>query len=341
MNLTQYTIREGDQSTLRWDSANVSSVYIDNGIGNVGQNGSRTVAPRSGIYTYQGTFTGYNGQTITCLATLRVDGYRTGGHGPNVTLNQLPNVEALPLTSLYLADLPYTGLDLGPGGTMLYWLVLIIWSLALAYLIFWSIVPLAYKRVAVSGTTTHTRPVAHATAHVEHNPTPKVSAYEGFKASVAGGALTIDDIVNGLARQASDEHALPPSPEDHTWKTPAEVLAAAPVAKVVSHDVPAFLTALLAAEKDQVFNIIREINKAGGDVEQFLTHAVMALDDAYRAKIDGTAVHPDVARVCVNCAPSFLERVISSLSTAVDGSYTTGVTGVKLALTRALQAVEG
>ncbi|MDB5189168.1 MAG: hypothetical protein JWL82_125, partial [Parcubacteria group bacterium] len=66
-----------------------------------------------------------------------------------------------------------------------------------------------------------------------------------------------------------------------------------------------------------------------------------ALDDAYRAKMDGTAVHPEVARVCVDCAPNFLERLVSSLSTAVDSSYSAGVTGVKLAVTRALQVVEG
>ncbi len=34
----------------------------------------------------------------------------------------------------------------------------------------------------------------------------------------------------------------------------------------------------------------------------------------------------------MNCSTSFLERLVSALTTAVDGSYTMGVTGIKLAL---------
>ena len=160
--------------------------------------------------------------------------------------------------------------------------------------------------------------------------------------------------MNGLSRQASDEHALPvTTPTAHTAHTTPETVvhAVAPVrtyvpaqkevVTTVHHDVPAFISALLSAQKDQVFGMIREMNKAGNNVEEFLTHVVVALDDAYRAKIDGTPVHAEVARVCEDCAPSFLERVIASLTTVVDGSYVTGVTGVKLALTRALHAVEG
>ena len=181
------------------------------------------------------------------------------------------------------------------------------------------------------------------------------------------GPLTIEDIVNGLSRQTAEEYVLPVAPAQTPWSAPltetpkmmlvpepAHVAEVAPTAmrmrpqaparaevSAVHQDVPAFLSALLAAEKTQVFAMIRELNKAGENVEEFLTHVVVALDDAYRAKIDGTPVHTEVARVCVDCAPSFLERVIASLTTVVDGSYMTGITGVKLAVTRALHAVEG
>lgn len=367
MSLSQYTIREGEQTSLRWEGSNVSSVFINNRIGNVSQNGVQTIAPRAGTYTYQGTFYGYNGQSITCLVTLRVDNVYYGGGNTNVTLDQLPPVQGLPLVSLYLADLPYTGLDLGPVGTMLYWLALIAWSLALAYLIFWSLVPYAFKRVTIRTNTnqqdshafvpaanaiadTHT---SYSVSALQEPSAPAHSGYETFKSSIAkDGPLTIEDIVNGLSRTATDEHVLPLAPAHiaHTTQqvtTTVETVAPVqyPVRKevvtAVHHDVPAFITALLLAQKDQVFGMIREMNKAGHNVEEFLTHVVVALDDAYRAKIDGTPVHAEVARACQDCAPSFLERVIASLTTVVDGSYVTGVTGVKLAVARALQSVEG
>lgn len=383
MALSEYTIREGEQTSLRWDSSNTNSVSINNGIGNVGQNGVRTVAPRAGTYTYQGVFYGTNGQSITCLATLRVEPQYYYGGQPNVSLTQLPTPPELPLTSLYLSDLPYTGFDLGPVGTMLYWLALIVWSIALAYLIFWSLAPLAYKRA-------ETKKSGNGQSHSTHYPAPATALYRetmerdvvstspityrvpadteppagftGFKASNTNGPLSIDDIVKGLARQTVGDTQLPTASvatqvlsetvvAPRLEKTPLIVPPVSvptprtAVQKVntmeVDHNVPAFLAALLAAEKEQVFGMIRELNKAGQDVEQFLTHVVVALDDAYRAKIDGTPVHPEVARVCGDCAPSFLERVISSLTTVVDGSYMTGVTGVKLAVTRALHAVEG
>jgi hypothetical protein len=363
MTLSQYTIREGEQSSLRWDSSNTNSVSINNGIGNVGQNGVRIVAPRAGTYTYQGVFYGTNGQSITCLATLRVEPEYISYGQPNVSLTQLPTPPEQPLTSLYLSDLPYTGLDLGPVGTMLYWLALIIWSIALAYLIFWSLAPLAYKKVSggkdagTSHKTGYTYPVSTPIAQiteVSHAETPVMhqvseprggSAFEGFKATASGDSLSIEDIVKGLARHSAPEYDIVAPVVQTPVAAPSPAVAPAPAQRAVTmevdHNVPAFITALLGAQKEQVFSMIRELNKAGQDVEQFLTHVVVALDDAYRAKIDGTPVHPEVARVCVDCAPSFLERVISSLTTVVDGSYMTGVTGVKLAVTRALHAVEG
>ncbi|MEK7079886.1 MAG: hypothetical protein AAB901_01225, partial [Patescibacteria group bacterium] len=93
--------------------------------------------------------------------------------------------------------------------------------------------------------------------------------------------------------------------------------------------------------KEAAFESIRQVTRAGEASEEFLTHAIVALDDAYRAKIDGSAVHPAIAALTNNCAPAFLEKVIGALTTAVDGTYSTGVTGVKLAVTRALSVVNG
>jgi hypothetical protein len=359
MNVSPSTINRGDSATLTWDSTNVNQVRIDQGIGSVNQDGSRRVSPNdTGSITYNGTFYGNNGNTITCSATLRVRQPQQ-----NIVLDQLPLVGEQPLSYVYLSNLPYTGLDLGPVGTAIYWLMLILWSLAVAYLVLWGMVPAGLRRFGLAGAAMTQAPAhvppAQTPVAVNHTPSVPVmhsaspapapaprtySSYEGFKTLAAEGALTIDDIVKGLAREADDSHLLPSAshaapatvPPAHTVR---EVITA-PTAEV-HQDVPTFLAALVAGEKDTVFGIIRDITKAGGDAQAFITHVVMALDDAYRAKTEGGVVHPDIARIVADSAPSFLEKLITSLSTAVDSTYSAGVTGVKLAVTRALNVVTG
>jgi hypothetical protein len=202
---------------------------------------------------------------------------------------------------------------------------------------------------------------AHAHTTPEHTQTP---VNEGFRSFAQGATLTIDDIVNGLAREAqarpsATAHDLRPDfmiREDHAATTAASFDApvppqeetvletaprTAPVHAHISPDVRDFLSALLHGDRETVFATIRNITRSGGNSEEFLTHAVCALDDAYRAQVDGSVCHPDIARLTAQCHPSFLEKVVTALTTAVDGSYSTGVTGVKLALTRALAVVNG
>jgi hypothetical protein len=207
------------------------------------------------------------------------------------------------------------------------------------------------------------------------------SAQEGFRSFASGNTLTIDDIVHGLARESEHhdrvfdafaDHAaqadhgahgaevttttqtiIHDAPEPTVVFAPMQSVAPeapahapAPAAPVyeplsLSDDITGFLSALIAGNRDAVFGQIRQVTRSGEDSELFLTHAVCALDDAYRARIDGTAVHPEVARITAQCHPSFLEKLVGALTTAVDGSYSSGVTGVKLAVTRALAIVNG
>lgn len=334
-------IDEGDDARLSWSSDRVYRVRIDQGIGEVSTNGSRRVSPGNGSRTYEGTFYGDNGDVIHCSATLRVRTTSGGG----VVLDSLPLVSAQPLSYVSLSELPYTGLDLGPVGTALYWLMLILWSLALAYVFMGGLVPFALRAVGLAEPH-HAAPVVHAPVHAPevqatpvvatvHAPAP--SKYEGFKVVAAAGPLTIDDIVNGLAREQDDSHLLPALPQSRT--APRAHLETSPTAMPTS--VPAFLGALLAGEKETVFGMLRSITQAGEDAQAFLTHAVFALDDAYRGKTEGSPVHADVAKVCENCEPNVLERLIENLGTAVDSTYSTGTTAVKLAVTRALATIEG
>jgi hypothetical protein len=345
------SILEGEDAELRWNSSNVHQAYLNQDIGYVGSSGSRNIAPRGpGTYTYQGTFYGDNGNTITCSATLRVR-----ERSQHIVFDQLPIVTSQTLTALPLTALPYTGLDLGPVGTAVYWLAIILWSLALAYVIMGGVVPFALKAVGLAphAAPAHGAVMTHAPAvHAPpaHTPAPVVhsvaaparsSSYEGFKAMAQGSTLTVDDIVKGLSRTGDDSHLLPAAPAVHAPVVEAPVVVAPVAAAPVEGTVPTFIAALLAGKKEEVFTIIREVNKAGHDAEAFIQQTVMALDDAYRAKTEGASVHPEVRAAVGTAEPIFLEKLITALSTAVDSSYSAGTTAVKLAVTRALNLIEG
>lgn len=283
--------------------------------------------------------------------------------------------------------------------------MLIMWSLAAAYLILFAGVPYAMRRVKGFGSNVqealntepqYAEPIAHMAPepfvqavsvaapapvmppalaaeipthmpNIDMNvaptaPHPATLAREGFKSFATGEALTIDDIVKGLSRESGmvfTQHThLEQEPEasyatDMTPRAKATTIEEAPAAPAVaapqetvatptySDDISGFIGALLSGNRDAVFGTLRDVNRTGGDTQEFLTHAVCALDDAYRARLDGTACHPEIARLTSDCATSFLERLVTSLATAIDSSYSAGITGAKLAVTRALAIVNG
>lgn len=402
------TIRSGEAVTLSWVTNDASSVSIDNGIGQVLPTaaGSYVVNPTSNT-TYTATVPG-SSLNQNCQVRVEIEstsctsncggGGGGGRRSPRVLLDSISEFDE-PLSFVYLSETPYTGLELGTWGTILYWMMLIGWSLALAYLVLFNAVPFALARAKAFGSQvqetmnsgaapahghdTHTAPVAHAAhapapAHHGHAPAHHdahaasapakptgFNASEGFRSFAAGEGLTIDDIVKGLSRQLEEnkghgEHAPvapvvaaptheevlqavheAPAPAPAPVYVPAPVAAAVPAMAPLNADVHEFLAALLRGDRDTVFGMIRSMARQGHDTETFVSHAACALDDAYRACIDGTTCHPDIAALTAGCHPSYLERLVSSLTTAVDGSYSAGMTGVKMALTRALGVVAG
>ncbi|HUQ30164.1 MAG TPA: hypothetical protein VM103_01450, partial [Candidatus Paceibacterota bacterium] len=304
-----------------------------------------------------------------------------GGHHhddtPTVSLFATPH-PSQPLAYLYLSQIPYTGLDLGPLGTALYWIALIGWSLALAYLVLFGALPLAARRVKSFGErvtevlnaheyAVATVPPAPVSTSVQFAPEPVMptyefapeaprgySSYDGFKSFAEGRSLSIEDIVKGLARNSvpRPEPAAQPAympepvmmqeampkrsePEPARARMEQSAPAAVPGSGVAPH-VRGFIASLVERDRESVFSALRNHVKGGGDAEQFLTHATCAIDDAYRARVDGSACDPEVARICASCDTPALERIIAALTNAIDSSYSTGVTGAKLALTRAL-----
>ena len=103
------SIVNGQAAYLTWSSSGATSAWISDGIGQVAVNGSLAVRPNnSTMYTL--TVSG-NGGTRTCTAYVTVQG-----------------------SYISLSQIPYTGFDAGLLGNALYWLSLISFALAGAYL---------------------------------------------------------------------------------------------------------------------------------------------------------------------------------------------------------------
>jgi hypothetical protein len=382
-------------------------VFIDQGIGTTtSPSGSTSLSQGTdGTYTYTGTFLPVGGGTpLTCSATLTVTSGGGGGGGgctsdcgggggggptfPNIVLSSLPHIANQPLAYLYLSQIPYTGLDLGTWGTLLYWIALIGWSLAAAYLVLFGLLPFLYRKSKEFGTQ-----VAHAlnsmpapayagVASASESPAPAAarpaapkrmphidasaeapvgnySTYDGFKSFASAEALSIDDIVKGLTRSAPKKPANvepvyqnvepvyenveplymnvePIAPEPAAMPKPAASKPQQNAAPMINAEVPDFIAALIAGDRETVFTTLRGLVQSGADSEAFIAQVALALDDAYRARTEGAPVHPEIKRLTAGLATPVLERLVSSLTSAVDSTYSVGITGAKLALTRAL-----
>lgn len=412
LSISDTSIRRGQEVTLSWRTRNASSVTIrqilGGGSADVGTftdaNGSVVVRPTSKS-VYQASVPG-DANDPNCRVSVSIQSSGGGGGGgggsrsrdrdrdreePRAFIDSVVRPAEAPLASVYLSEIPYTGLDLGPVGTVFYWLMLMLWSMAAAYLVIFTLVPAVFRKTAAANgahssgdlpgwgnNTAHAHgghdlsvaapaaPMVHQAAHaasVAHAlPARPVAAaparasvyspHDGFKSFGENGGLTIDDIVKGLSRETGidfsyeekREEAAPAPKAEAREEAPRRAPAApAPAAHQVeySDDIVDFIEALLNGNRDHVFGTVRTLNKQGLDTEHFLSQTVCALDDAYRARVEGTEVHGEIERVTRDCHTSFLERLVSSLATAVDSSYSKGVTGSKLALTRALAVVNG
>jgi len=389
-------VTKGSTTTLHWTSHDATSFTIDDGIGSVTpvSAGATTTPAINDDITFTGTASGPDG-TKTCSVTVTVptegctSGCGGGGHHsshhPNVVVSSLEQPGNQPLSYVYLSEIPYTGLDLGPVGTFLYWLMLAAWSAALAYLVLFKALPFITRRArrfggSVSDALNREPALAYQSASAAHAPeAPRAhspghraahasvsaanvadrgySTYDGFRSFAQGGALSIDDIVKGLSRM--------PAPVSHTEAERTamerthtepvydhvepvyqhvETIAASPrVPQAQAHaplpHVPAFLESLVNAERDAVYATLRDMARMGDDTEAFLAQVAVALDDAFRARIEGAPVHAEVKRITDPVATPVLEKLATSLASAIDSSYSHGITGANLAVTRALNVV--
>ena len=389
------TIQTGSSSTLSWTTTNAISFAIDNNVGTTTPvvGGATTTGAISANTTYTGTATGTGG-SVKCSATVTVPppvtgctancggGGGGGGGGsspsPSVLLTALPHVGSQPLAYLYLSQIPYTGLDLGPVGTIVYWAALIVFALVLAYLVLFGAVPFVSRSFQDFGSRVkealNIQEPAYAGGHfasavtAELAPTPAkiqeqpyeaprgYSSYEGFKSFAHNDSLSIDDIVKGLARSHSVPTTVEPEIElsqkvghnvepvyenvEPIYKNIDTIMTdIAPetmaIASAPTH-VRGFIAALIEGDRAAVFAGLRQYIRGAGAPEKLIAETACLLDDAYRARLDGTSSDPDTTRLVARLDTPTLEKLVASLTTAIDSSYSTGVTGAKIALTRAL-----
>lgn len=113
-------------TALRWNSTNAESAYLSN-VGSVSTSGMYNVYSARGTYTL--TVYG-NGQSRQCELTVGSGAYTypsTPSYGNYGYAYQQPYV--------YLSQIPYTGIDLGVVGTMVYFLALMSFAIAGGYLL--------------------------------------------------------------------------------------------------------------------------------------------------------------------------------------------------------------
>ena len=118
LKVSDSDVRRGDRVKITWSSDGADYGRITPDIGRVDEEGSETVRVYEDT-TFKGTF--YNDDDeVTCRVSVDVD--RDVFIPP-----QTPYVT--------LSAVPYTGFELGPVGTAVYWSLLVLWCLIAAYLI--------------------------------------------------------------------------------------------------------------------------------------------------------------------------------------------------------------
>jgi len=117
-------IQSGDTVRINWSSEDAERGYISNSIGWIDEDDLDSGSENVRLYnttTFYGTFYDEDGDTERCSVTVNVQNH------PVYYPPQIPYVT--------LSSVPYTGLEMGPVGTAIYWSFLVLWTLVAAYLI--------------------------------------------------------------------------------------------------------------------------------------------------------------------------------------------------------------
>ncbi len=389
------TISSGGKATLSWGGNAISDVFINNGIGTITSiTGSTDISPTIGTHNYIGTFTMFSGQKLTCSSTLTVNS-GGGTQPPIVTLTILHKPTILhPLALVYLSQIPYTGLDFGTIGTIIYWLILTVFSVVIAYILLFIAIPFLKHKEQTFGTYMNallnvpstqqyssTQEKLSESSHIQSmkeninssTAQKQYSSYNGFKSFSQSDTLSVKDIVQGLSHEKQNNidtttasQQVPQVPQvpipisgiisrqtmihskEKQQDTPSVIAPTVDETKQLAKDetlpinsafTRGFLSSLLEGDRAAVFAALRQVSRGGGSVSVFLSDVTCMLDDAYRARIDGTDCDEDIVRLVAKYQTPVLEGLISALATAIDSSYSSDITAAKIAIVHALACI--
>lgn len=98
--------------------------------------------------------------------------------------------------------------------------------------------------------------------------------------------------------------------------------------------------AILSGDRDTAFSLVREHEKEGSNPTKLMTGAATLIDGLYCARRDGMTVGDLVlAERAAHLSEESLARLVEVLTHAIDGSYSSLYTGVKLAIAQAFDIV--
>jgi hypothetical protein len=238
------------------------------------------------------------------------------------------------------------GLDLNAFGIFLYFAILFLWSMFVAYV-------LVFGVTSKGGESHDTHGGGHApepSSHGHHAPAPVeetrakpfrgFSPYEGFKSYAQGETVTVEDIVKGLARET--EHSILSFAEDIAQQLPhvrheEPPLVKPPVTGIAPESSPLvgeFIEAVARGDRDTAFAMLRDIEDHGEGSEAFLKKVVALIEGALESRKSGVPADRKVREALLPYETPTVEELAKALATAE------GKTGSKLALTRAFSALK-
>ena len=362
MTFSKSSIRSGESSELRWTTRSADSAEINSGVGVVALNGDTSIT-QTGVGSYEYVLTARKeSDTAICRATLQVTGGSGGctsncGGGstsPNITIDFLKGPGLQPLAFVTLSQIPYTGLELGEFGTIVYWLFLIVWSGAVAYIVLFKALPYTGRKLALIGTgvSEAINATEEGTMSVHMQDDFEDVKETHFSPKTGDEPLSVEDIVRGLSRMHQAPRpvmhsASPVEVEEEEAEMPeadvAQEMEMPPVQAQptsVEGEELRLLNALMSGDRDTTFSILRRSTRGGARPEALIEKVLVFLDSAYRERVEGSACTNDVRRMCASVDTGILEEVISSLASAIDTTYSQSQTGAKLALARAHAVIE-
>ncbi|HEY4510930.1 MAG TPA: hypothetical protein VJG29_00990, partial [Candidatus Paceibacterota bacterium] len=226
----------------------------------------------------------------------------------NVVLFQGPAEQ--PLAFVTLSQIPYTGYEAGPLGVALFWTLLVLWSVFVAYLL--SVKQLHLRVYAAL--SRFSAPSSSASVHEHTHAIPKATSFSA------------EQFNPPVRPQVSEEHFV---------RTP---VALANVSDYVSA-VPLFIGWIIEGKSEQAFNFLRTLRMTEKSAQDFMEKTVCELDGAYRCRLDKTGgANEHTLSLISKLSNKQIEELIDALASGVDRSYGSEYTSAKVALVRALNA---